>query len=98
MLPSSETVKDGSYNPLARPIFIYINVKALERPEVKAFVEFYLKNAPALVEEVKYIPLPENAYTKAAERVANKNTGTAFGGEAQIGLHIDELLARPLVQ
>ncbi len=54
--PSFETVINGTYQPLARPIFIYINSKSLERPEVKEFVEFYMKNAEILVREVKYVP------------------------------------------
>ena len=60
-----ETVLDGSYQPLSRPIFIYVNAKSLEQPEVKEFVEYYMKNAPKLASEVKYVPLPAKAYTIA---------------------------------
>lgn len=94
VLPSMETVMDGSYQPLSRPIFIYVNLKALERPEVKEFVEFYLKNAPKLVKEVKYIPLPQKAYELAMERLAKKKTGSMFGGEPEIGVKIEDLLKR----
>lgn len=94
--PSEETVKNGSYNPLSRPIFIYVNVKSLDRPEVKKFVEFYLSHANDLVKEVKYIPLPSDAYTKGLERLNKKAVGTAFAGHSLVGLHIDELFARPL--
>lgn len=98
VLPSDATVKDGSYNPLARPIFIYVSKKSLEtRPEVKKFVEFYLKNATNLVTEVKYVALPSDAYLKATERVAKLQTGTAFAGHSETGLPIDELFRRPLV-
>lgn len=94
--PSDETVKDGSYNPLARPIFIYVNKKALERSEVKSFAEFYLKHSEALVKEVKYTPLPADSYAKATDRLAKQLTGTAFAGHNEAGLHIDEIFRRPL--
>lgn len=94
--PSSAAVKDGSYNPLARPIFIYVNKKSLDKPEVKQFVEFYLSQAPALVEEVKYIPLPSNAYESGLARLKKGEVGTCFGGHSEAGLHIDELFKRPL--
>ena len=53
---------NGTYQPLARPIFIYVNAKSLAKPEVKEFVEFYMKNGAKLVKEVKYVPLPAKAY------------------------------------
>jgi len=94
VLPSMETVKDGSYQPLSRPIFIYVSKKAARKPEVKAFVDFYLQNAAALVEEVKYIPLPANEYAAIAERFQKGPTGTAFGGKAEIGVKVGDLLNR----
>lgn len=90
--PSMKTVMDGTYAPLSRPIFIYVNKKSAERPEVREFVEFYLKHAPTLVKQVKYIPLPDRAYRLAEERFARKVTGTVFGGEAKIGMKIEDLL------
>jgi phosphate transport system substrate-binding protein len=92
--PSEKTVEDGSYQPLSRPIFIYVKAKSLERPEVKEFVEYYLKNAPALIKEVKYIALPARAYTLAAEHVAKRKLGTVFGGNAEVGVKIDDLMQR----
>lgn len=92
VLPSEKTVMDGTYNPLSRPIFIYVNKKAAARPEVKEFVEFYLKEAPKLVKQVKYIPLPEKAYKLATGRFTKNVTGSVFGGEAKIGLKIEDLL------
>ncbi|MBK8650873.1 MAG: PstS family phosphate ABC transporter substrate-binding protein [Elusimicrobia bacterium] len=94
VLPSMATVKDGSYQPLARPIFIYVSKKSARKPEVKAFVDFYLQNAAALVEEVKYIPLPANEYAAIAERFQKGQTGTAFGGKAEIGVKVGDLLNR----
>jgi phosphate transport system substrate-binding protein len=67
VLPSAETVKNGTYSPLSRPVFIYVSKTAAQRPEVKSFVEFYIENAPALVEDVGYIPLPAEQYSKEAE-------------------------------
>ena len=99
IMPSPETVKDGSYNPLSRPIFIYVNKKSLaDKPEVKKFVEFYLENAPELVKEVKYVALPDDAYAKAQERVAGMKTGTVYAGKEAVGIKIDELFTRELKQ
>jgi phosphate transport system substrate-binding protein len=92
--PSRETVVDGTYYPFSRPIFIYVNAKALERPEVKEFADFYMKNAKNLANAVKYIGLPEAAYTAGLDRVAKKTVGTAFGGHNEVGLAIDELMKR----
>jgi phosphate transport system substrate-binding protein len=94
---STEAVKAGTYNPLARPIFIYVNKKSLaEKPEVKEFVEFYIKNAEDLVSDVKYVPLPENAYKMAADRVAGAKTGSVFGGKEQVGMTIEQLFTGEL--
>ena len=64
--PSLETIKDGTYSPLSRPLFIYVKEEAYGRPEVKDFVKFYMEHAKTLSEEVGYIPLPDEAY--AAEQ------------------------------
>ena len=92
--PSSKSVIDGSYNPLARPIFIYVNAKSLEKPEVRQFVDFYNSNAPTLAAEVKYVPLPAKAYQANAEHLNRKKLGTVFGGEAEVGVTIEALIAR----
>lgn len=60
--PTSETIENGTYAPLSRPLFIYVSKQSLERPEVKAFVEFYLDNAAELAQEVGYIRLGEAEY------------------------------------
>jgi phosphate transport system substrate-binding protein len=92
--PSMEAVEKGSYSPLARPIFIYINARSLGKPEVREFAEFYMKNAAALSKEVKYVPLPAKAYTQAWDHVVKGKKGTVFGGMAGVGITIDELLKR----
>jgi phosphate transport system substrate-binding protein len=92
--PSMEAVLKGSYTPLARPIFIYVSAKALARPEVKEFVEYYMKNGGSLAREVKYVPLPDEAYKTALEHVQKGKKGTVFGGVAEVGVTIEELLKR----
>jgi phosphate transport system substrate-binding protein len=92
--PSARTVEDGTYQPLSRPIFIYVSKKAAAKPEVREFVEFYLKNAPNLVKQVKYVPLPAKAYTVGLEHFQKGKVGTVFGGEAEVGIKIDDLLKR----
>jgi phosphate transport system substrate-binding protein len=98
VLPSAETVEDGVYQPLSRPIFIYVSMKAAEKPEVKEFVEFYMKNGSAAVREAKYIPLPPRAYRKNIEFFKTKRVGTVFDGFLPVGLTIDELLRRERFQ
>jgi phosphate transport system substrate-binding protein len=92
--PSAKTVEDGTYQPLARPIFIYVNAKSADKPEVKQFVEFYLKNASTLVKEVKYVPLPPSAYTIGVEHLNKKKLGTVFKGDAAVGVKIEDLMKR----
>lgn len=71
VLPSVETIKNGTYKPLSRPIFIYVSSDAASRDEVKAFVNFYLKTADKLVTDVGYIPLPQDQYDKELEKFAS---------------------------
>jgi phosphate transport system substrate-binding protein len=90
--PSRETVLNGTYQPLARPLFIYVSVKALERPEVAEFVKFYIQNAGKLAEEVGYIGLPEKVYALVQERVERRITGSAFGAHgSQVGVKLEDL-------
>ena len=92
VLPSFDSVINGTYQPLARPIFIYVNSKSLDRPEVKEFVEFYMKSAETLVREVKYVPLPAKAYAYNMDHANKKVLGTKFGGENKVGLTIDQVM------
>ncbi len=92
--PSVENVLAAKYNPLTRPLFIYVNKKSAERPEVKAFVEFYLKVAGEKAAGTHYVRLPEQAYAMALERFKELKTGTGFGGKAAIGLRIEDILQR----
>jgi phosphate transport system substrate-binding protein len=94
VLPSKETVINGTYNPLSRPLFIYVKKTAAARPEVAKFVEFYLTNASTLAAEVKYVPLPAKAYELALARFKARQTGSGFGGVPEVGLPIEEILRR----
>jgi phosphate transport system substrate-binding protein len=93
--PSPETIASGDY-PLSRPMFIYVNAESLRRPQVRRFVTYFLQNAATLAPRVGYVPLPAEAYAAYAQRVANNETGTAFAGRNEVGLSIEELMARPL--
>lgn len=93
IIPTPETVSRGTYQPLSRPIFIYVNRQAAGRPEVRKFVEFYLRNVKALVREVGYVPLPDEAYELILERFKRRVTGSLFGGEgSRTGVSIEEIL------
>lgn len=94
VMPSPENVLAGTYNPLSRPLFIYVSRKSLDKQAVKEFVEFYLKNVSTLAKEVKYVPLSETAYQMARERLGTVKTGTAFGGIPEVGLPVEEILKR----
>ena len=91
--PSPETVADNTYQPLSRPIFIYVSKKAAEREEVASFVTYYLDNGAKLSKEVGYIPLPDEAYSLAKKRFNERKTGSVFGGNgAKVGVSVQELL------
>lgn len=77
VLPSAETVKDGTYKPLSRPVFVYVSDVAAARPEVSAFVEFYLENASFLVADVGYIPLTDAEYDVEGEAFRKFRSSTA---------------------
>ena len=94
ILPSRQTVENGTYAPLARPVFIYVNARSAQRPEVKQFVEFYLGNAATLAAQAKYVPLPVPAYATALEHFKAGKLGTVFQGSSAIGLKIEDLLQR----
>jgi phosphate transport system substrate-binding protein len=96
--PSLENVSKGTYNPLSRPLFIYVSSKAAQRPEIKDFVQFFMTEGPALVQEVKYLPLSEAEYKQTMERFTGGKLGTAFGGVPEVGVGVAEILNRNPVQ
>lgn len=91
--PSYETVQNGTYQPLSRPLFIYINSGSANKEEVREFVEFYLKNAGKMAKEVGYIALPDKIYELALKRFKEKKTGSVFKG-IKIGVTAEELLSK----
>jgi phosphate transport system substrate-binding protein len=95
ILPSPENVLAGTYNPLSRPLFIYVSRKSLDKPAVKEFVDFYLAHVKTLASEVKYVPLSDTAYQMAIDRLRTMQVGSGFGGVPEVGLPIEELLKRP---
>ena len=94
ILPTRETVSNGTYQPLARPIFIYVSRKSAERPEIKEFVRFYMQMASRLSAEVGYIPLPAEVYRLASNRFDARKVGTVFaGGSMKAGMTLARLLS-----
>jgi len=90
--PSEAAVLDGSYNPMSRPLFIYVNADSAKKPEIKEFVEFYLARGGEFASEVKYVSLSGEAYKTALSHFRAIRTGTVFGGEPKVGLKVEDLL------
>ena len=92
--PSPTTINNGTYQPLSRPIFIYVSTAAAKRPEVNAFIKYYLENAEWIVPEAGYIELPADVYEVALNNYSKKVTGSAFhGGGATVGVDLASLLS-----
>jgi phosphate transport system substrate-binding protein len=94
IVPSAETVRNGTYQPLSRPLFIYVARKSADRPEVQQFVESYFSQ-PDLMREVGYVELTPQIYELAKAHFTERKVGTAFGsGGSQVGMTLEALLAR----
>jgi phosphate transport system substrate-binding protein len=92
--PTHDTIANHTYQPLSRPLFIYISRTAANRPEVRTFVQYYLNQGRNLVSEVGAVALPDQAYTLALERFAKHVPGSLFKGEGiKVGMTIDQVLA-----
>ena len=89
--PSIETVKDSSY-ALSRPLFFYVSVKSLEKPEVKKFAEFYVASVSILATEVKYVPFENSLYDLVKGRLEKKTAGSMFGGSAETHQKLGDVL------
>jgi phosphate transport system substrate-binding protein len=92
--PSPESVRDGTYRPLSRPLFIYVNQSAAGRPEVKALVEFYLNQGSALTREVGYVPLTDRELQLVRQRFASGRTGTMYGEPGASMTPLEQLLSK----
>jgi len=84
--PTMETIANGTYKPLARPLFIYVRPEAADRPEVTSFVNFYLDNAPQAVKKAGYVPLPDDLYDLVKKKFEQRVTGTMFGKDRDLPL------------
>jgi phosphate transport system substrate-binding protein len=94
IVPSAETVRNGTYQPLSRPLFIYVSRKSSDRMEVQRFVEAFF-TAESLLREVGYVELTPQIYDLAKKHFSERKVGTAFGsGGSQVGLTLEKLLAR----
>jgi len=82
--PSMETVENGTYAPLSRPLFIYVSTEAAKRPEVDDFVRFYIENAASLAGDVGYVPLPAKVYSALQSRYEQSVTGTESGKSGSV--------------
>lgn len=92
--PSIDNVNNGTYQPLSRPLFIYVRDTAAARPEVKEFIEFYLTKGADLAREVGYVPLPAASYQLTLKHFKEQKMGTVFGGVPEVGVTIENLLSR----
>ena len=90
--PSQASITDGTYQPLARPIFIYINKAALADPALATFVDYYMATVVEAVAAVRYVTLPERAYRLGERRIENQRSGTMFSSDVPIGVSIEQLL------
>lgn len=96
VLPSTETVAGGTYQPLSRPLFIYANRQRIDqKDEISAFVSYYLENAATYSAEVGYIPLTAEIYQLANARFDQRVTGSIFEGlGSTVGVSLQDLLAK----
>jgi phosphate binding protein len=90
--PSEETINNGTYQPLSRPIFIYIKVESAERPEVQAFVDFYLNEGPTIIPEIGYVPFSADFYATLGARFEDRRAGSVFEGGSSAGVTVADLL------
>jgi phosphate transport system substrate-binding protein len=92
--PSIESVTAGRYQPLSRPLFLYVAEPAAARPEVREFIDFYLAEAARLAAAAGLVPLPRHAYALVRERFRQRRLGTAFEGRSAVGLSFEQLVER----
>lgn len=93
--PSPETVANGTYRPLSRPVFIYVKMAAIQRPDVQRFIEFYLDHATTLTREVGYIPLTQQEYQMVRQRFDRRTHGSMYEGtDSHSQVTLEERLRR----
>ncbi len=94
VIPTAESIVDGSYRPLSRPLFIYVNRDAYRDRNVRNLVSYYLERAPVLARESGVVALPIELYAAVAERARKAKVGSVFGGAAPVSVSVAELLKR----
>lgn len=97
VFPNDSTVRTGVYAPLSRPEFIYVNALSAQNAVVKEFVKFYMENAPALVKEIGYVPLPADAYSLSYTRFLNQRQGSMFANKSTVGADLVQLLKQDTI-
>ncbi len=90
ILPSLATVNNGTYTPLARPLFLYVSTKSFAKPNVKEFVNYYLANANKFVTSLNYIPLSTRDYTRIQQQAKELKIGSVFGGKEIVDLKLED--------
>lgn len=93
VLPTKGTVESEQYQPLSRPLFIYVNQRSAVDSVVRQFVEYYLPHAPDLVEQVRYVPFKRDFYPVILGKFQQGRAGTIFEGKSPIGMTIEQFLA-----
>ncbi len=95
VLPSPETVEKAKYQPLSRPLFIYVNLwSSKNKTVVYKFADFYIKNAAKTAVSVGYVPLSEEAYKLDYVHLYKGKVGTVFGGKSEFKITLGELLRK----
>lgn len=93
--PTLDTVRNGTYAPLSRPLFIYVSKKSAARPEVQEYIKFYLANVPTLSKEVGYVPMPDELYKLTLDRFIGNKVGSMYAGKApDPGVTLEMLLKK----
>jgi phosphate transport system substrate-binding protein len=82
VLPTRDTIRSGEYQPLARPVFVYVNARSLDRPDVRAFVEYYATHVGDVANDLGYVPLDDRVHAAIRARLAARQTGSLYGVEA----------------
>jgi phosphate transport system substrate-binding protein len=94
VFPSRATVMSAEYQPLSRPMFLYVNHRSTARSAVKDFVEFYLSNASRQAEAVRYVPFRDEVYRVMTEKFRQGKKGTVFAGRSAVGMRVEDILSR----
>ena len=80
VLPTRESIRSGTYQPLSRPVFVYVNARALDRDDVRRFLEYYTTHLSDIANDVGYVPLSADVQAAVRARLAARRTGSIFAG------------------